>query len=215
MSRHGGEAAAQIITFYLCPDTPAFYCTQVQCFLLHAHSVFTAMNRRFKKQIYEVLNRRKTTNLYFPDGVDCEHEPYPQQQTYQTDEVEERQDGPGLEHGSPGGQPLLFEGRVVGPPGEGLDLFCIHHRGPPQQGNMNSSGLKNKTQEGSARPSIALLYSSDMSQASLWFRLPRGFPSRLCRAGEMITACYLLTINYRCLFSFPSHGDQVLLFSMP
>lgn len=70
-----------------------------------------------------------TTNLYFPDGVDCEHQPYPQQQTYQTDEVEERQDGPGLEHGSPGGQPLLFEGRVVGPPGEGLDLFCIHHRG--------------------------------------------------------------------------------------
>lgn len=41
-----------------------------------------------------------------------------------------------------------------------------------------------------------------ISRAALSFCLPRGYPSRLCRVGRMIAACYLLTINCRCSFSF-------------
>lgn len=166
------------------------------------------------------IRRRKKAHLYFLYGVHREGQPYPQQQTYQTREVEERQHGPGCEHGSPGRQPLLFEGRVVGPLGEGPVPICVHHRGLPHHSNMNLSGFKKKN---TTKKPKQQRFSSAFDCCSLFqpchtllsFRVPRGFPSRPYRVGEMIAACYLLTINCRCLFSFPSHGDQVLLFSMP
>lgn len=52
------------------------------------------------------------------------------------------------------------------------------------------------------RLSSTVLYSGYISRAALSYCLPRGYPSRLCRVGRMIVACYLLTINCRCPFSF-------------
>lgn len=150
----------------------------------------------------------------------CERQPQAQHQTDQSRQVEERQHALGAQHGSPGGKPLLLEGRVVRPLCVGLVLYWIHYRGLPQEGNMNLSGLRKKKPEASSRPSITVLYSSYMSHAALLFGLPRGYPSRPCRVGEMIAACYLLTINCRCpffsppviwLYYFPRHKKNTFL----